>query len=76
MNNKTFSRGEVTTSFLSQESKNLKFKLSDIDIKYFQIAIVIQYLVRREESFSNAIRVSEDLKNWSSNGSIKSRFDF
>ena len=66
----------MTTSFLSQESKNLKFKLSDIDIKYFQIAIVIQYLVRREESFLNAIRVSEDLKNWSSNGSIKSRFDF
>ncbi len=76
MSNKTFSIGEVTTSFLSQESKNLNFKLSDIDIKYFQIAIVIQYLVRRDESFSNAIRVSEDLKNWSSNYFIKSRFDF
>ena len=76
MSNKTFSLGEVTTSFLSQESKNLNFKLSDIDIKYFQIAIVIQYLVRRDESFSNAIRVSEDLKNWSSNYFIKSRFDF
>ena len=76
MSNKTFSIGEVTTSFLSQESKNLNFKFSDIDIKYFQIAIVIQYLVRRDESFSNAIRVSEDLKNWSSNYFIKSRFDF
>ena len=76
MSNKTFSKGEVTTSFLSQESKNLNFKLSDIDIKYFQIAIVIQFLVRRDESFSNAIRVSEDLKNWSSNYFIKSRFDF
>ena len=76
MSNKTFSIGEVTTSFLSQESKNLNFKLSDIDIKYFQIAIVIQSLVRRDESFSNAIRVSEDLKNWSSNYFIKSRFDF
>ncbi|MCF8466293.1 MAG: acetyl-CoA carboxylase biotin carboxylase subunit [Sneathiella sp.] len=72
--NEKFARGQVTTAFITEEFDSDKLAAKNPDRTEMAMAAVLQYRVEREKALAEAICVSDRLMDWSSGGSLLTRY--
>ena len=72
--NEKFARGQATTAFIGEEFDGDKLAAKTPDRIEMAMAAVLQYRVEREKALAEAVYVSDRLMDWSSGGSLLTRY--
>ncbi|MDP6691320.1 MAG: biotin/lipoyl-containing protein, partial [Alphaproteobacteria bacterium] len=69
-----FAKGEATTAFIAEEFTDADLAAAEPTFAQAAIAAVVQFTSERRQAFANSLNVSPALMDWSSGGSLLTRY--